>query len=1523
MHSKITYRQQFTRCGKQRCRKCKEGEGHGPYWYAYWSEKGRTVSKYVGSRLPADVASARQASTEAVEQTTHIARASTATSPTLRVYLLGQFRVERKSKNEWKIVDNRIWQRRRARALLGCLLSSPGRRLGREQVMEQLWPDLDIDIAANRLNGAVHELRQILEPDLVRPAASRMLRLERDILELADSTQIWVDVEVFENLLKEAQSVNKDTHPEQAERLLEEAASLYGGSYLLEELYSEWAAHRRDALQRRWVGLLLDLAHLRAQQGNIVSAIETLDRLRVAEPTNETALQRLMVLLTQLDRRGEALQLYRQHVTMLRREYESEPLPETHNLYEALRKGILPASHVVKPQIKAQKGQKVHTIPSTEPLPIVTRELPFVRPVFQLGRQNRSPLVGRDGERDVMRQAMLTIEAIATSASKRAENATQESTQRVPPPPASSTGPRQPHFLLLTGEPGIGKTRLSEELSIEANTRGWAVAWSRAYEQEGNIPYHPWIELLRTLLQGVSIIPDTRNGSSPSAEMAPSHYVQSSLNFQLERLSTLLPELLPHMLASSTRASIPYEQERLHLWEATLGLLSNLSKTHPLLLVLDDLHWTDDSSLELLTYLTHHLQDQRVLLVGTCRDSELAPTHKLRTLIADLRREQAIITLPVQPLTQSQIGTLVSHLPKDIVQHIQIQASGNPFFAEELARYVGTTTQSEDLSASPTTQAKRETDTRAHTLLPAPLHAQSKAGHDLFARNSLPEAVAALLERRLSRLNGECQTLLGKAAVLGGSFELGQLLPMVPEHQEDTILDLLEEALQEGLLTEEGTGTHITYHFWHPLIVSHLYKRLSAARRAQLHRRAADAIRETHISSAQEKVAAAIFYHLSRGGDTTHIAYYAELAGNQAYLLAAYFEAQYYYMQAALAIAGAVVSDGATSEVTIERINSRLLAHPPLPSHDRLRLCRLLEFTAECSMVLGNFEDARSLYECILVLRTSSIFQQQVISSTTEGEIEHQQEAQIQALLWREIGATWVATGGYDHAYECNKRGKEVLHKAGITTGAAWAYLHLHYGSILRYEGNYQEALRYTQEALEVLEQVVYRPPLEHMENASPRSGLNQGLTVSSFSATNHPSGQSNRDLQKLYTRTERALFGDPMHLGFAYEHLGIIAASLGQVSDGLTHLHAALILYEQQEAFTEVVRVSGNLGAVYIMKGEHSSARTFLHRSLDLAERIGDLPNLGFIAANLGDVAYRSGELLEAEGWFMRSLTLTERVNDREHMSWCNVILANIQQDLGKLREATASLHRAISVGRAIKSSRCIRFALVSLGDFRILEAIIACKLQSPEKEDSVSRSATRLPSLPDGQQSGKEDRYLQVASCQRLLLRAKSTLQRAISQEEVETETIIDCKLLLATVSFLQDDLATARRMALQTLQEAQEQETLRVIGRAQRLLGRILAAQGHYEEGDSCFEQALQIFREQELRLDYARTLHSYGITFVQRSLSHPKKVQTSAIYQRGINYLQEARNIFTTSHAAIDLTWVENALASYEYHALEVQ
>ena len=354
--------------------------------------------------------------------------------------------------------------------------------------------------------------------------------------------------------------------------------------------------------------------------------------------------------------------------------------------------------------------------------------------------------------------------------------------------------------------------------------------------------------------------------------------------------------------------------------------------------MLDDLQWADSSSCELLAYLVRQLRGQPVMIVGTCREIELPANHPLRPVLVDLQREQAVETLTIQRLTDEQIRALVSHMPEPVVHYIQTSAAGNPFFAEELARGVG---------------ASHFAPSQPAALGAATTHETAGTPGDLHLPTTLPDTISAVLDLRLGRISSACQRLLVRAAVLGGSFEINTILAMEaggPDADEDIILDLLEEALQAGMLTEEGSGTRITYYFWHPLLVSHLYDGLSAGRRASLHRRAADALIRLYSDRAQEQ-AAAIAYHLVRGGaESATIAHYAELAGDCAYALSAYPEAVRHY------------------RLAIENI-STLPATANADKH--LHLVNLLERLGECTQVLGNDAEARGYLERALEARSS------------------------------------------------------------------------------------------------------------------------------------------------------------------------------------------------------------------------------------------------------------------------------------------------------------------------------------------------------------------------------------------------------------------------------------------------------------------------------------------------------------------------------------------------------------------------
>ncbi|MBV9231158.1 MAG: tetratricopeptide repeat protein, partial [Chloroflexi bacterium] len=556
---------------------------------------------------------------------------------------------------------------------------------------------------------------------------------------------------------------------------------------------------------------------------------------------------------------------------------------------------------------------------------------------------------------------------------------------------------------------------------------------------------------------------------------------------------------------------------------------------------------------------------------------------------------------------------------------------------------------------------------------------------------------------------------------------------------------------------------------------------------------------------------------------------------------------------------------------------SHLQIQDPASPDRPARTCRILERIAECCIILGDIDEGRQLYEYILTLRASAPFQHYQATSINDPVLLQRLEAQTQALLWREISNAWAATSAYKEAYASYQQGKTVMQQAGVTSGAAWACLHLHYGALLRVDGNYEEARRYLQEALSMLEACVQDHPeyipLTNQSKMSP-------------------------------TRIERALRGDPLDIGYAHERLGIVAAGQGELHNALEHLHTTLEIYEQNELITEMARVCGNLGAAYALKGEHDEARAYMRRALELAERGGELPTMGFVSFNLGDIALRSGELQEAEVWFKQSLAIAERVNDRESVSWANVSLATVQKDLGHLDEALQSILRGIITAREIQNARSLRLALVKLADIHIAQAINT-NIQIP----------TLRSTMGPIKQTSKDQR-------QHWLRRARIALHHATNtMAEVDVELVIDGQLLLATIQLLLNDIEEAYKIAYQALQNVLSQEMTQLSSHAYLLLGRIQDARGEHVQAEQYYHQALNIYQQYGFHLGYARALHYYGEYLVQQATSHSRTTATTILpvqdkrYQEGLNKLQEAQRFFEQSQAALDLALTRQELSRF--------
>jgi len=847
----------------------------------------------------------------------------------------------------------------------------------------------------------------------------------------------------------------------------------------------------------------------------------------------------------------------------------------------------------------------LQTSPSIAANPTV-RKTARTKQDLQIGRSNQSPLVGREHELRLLQQVLTSAERSLPASSRGQKNAARSAVQ------ALETS--HPQCIVLMGEGGIGKTRLAEEAAREAQRRGWAVIWSYTYAQESGIPYRLWAEALRRIsIQGL--------WQEQDLHRHPHIY---------EPLNALLPEIDERMNWKNAKVErdapgfYGYAEQAL-LWEAVCELLTTISTRTPLMIVLDDMQWADTSSSELSGYLARRLQDHPIVLLMTCRENELISNQTLRSLLAHMQREHVVESLHLKPLTDAQVGELVGHLPQHMVHHIQTQAAGNPFFAEELAHSFSSNGDRSMESGEAMQQSSPEV---------------------------IPGTVTAALHQRLNKLSKACQQLLSNAAVLGGPF--GYRLLSIMEAgdtaaDEDALFDLLEEALRSGVLIEEGTGAHITYHLWHPLLAGFLNNQLSSTRRARLHRRAADALQQVYATNEGAQ-AASITRHLVEGGaGEAQIVHYATLAGNHAYLLSAYPEAEQHY------------------RLAVEQVE-KLHAIQPYGEQERLRLAFMLERMAECARIQGNFKEARHLFERVLNVRAQI--------RTFDSAEAAQQEAQIQALLYSEIGWTWRFTGETERTRHCYERAEQVLRDAGILGGSAWARLRFQQGSIYWQHGNYEEALRVVWEALHLFEDSIAAVS----KNISPDPAT--------------------------LTRIRLTLLGDPVDLGRTYALLGALTNAVGRRSEALEHLNMALAMYERYDRQREIAHASNNIGYLHLKKAEYTLAKAFLQRAFSLAERIGDIPLMSVVFHNLGDLSAASDDVQEAESYYTKGLQLAEQVEDREYISLWNCDLAGVYLAQGRLVDAQICVAKALKAARAIRNTPCLGLALVALGNVRIAQA-------------------------------------------------------------------------------------------------------------------------------------------------------------------------------------------------------------------------
>ncbi|MGO9607676.1 MAG: AAA family ATPase [Candidatus Binataceae bacterium] len=414
-------------------------------------------------------------------------------------------------------------------------------------------------------------------------------------------------------------------------------------------------------------------------------------------------------------------------------------------------------------------------------------------------------------------------------------------------------------IIVLGGGPGVGKTRLAIESARQAANEGALVLFGRCYDDEEPHPYSPFVEMVEMALRqtgdGEGFRRALGENAAELAQMAP-------------RLRQIFPDIPAPM-------ELPPEQARRFLFEGVCSFVERAAQGQPVFLVLDDLQWGDDATLALLLHLARRIAALRVMLVATYRDAEADRTPAFTRTLEELIRG-GIRPIRLQGLPQLAVGSMIRALspmepPPQLIEAIYQETGGNPFFVEELFKYLQEEGKISEATGS--------------------LGAEVRIGEV-----DVPENIRLVVGRRLDRLTGPTQQALAAAAAIGRSFSFG-LLESIAQNAEDVLFNAIEEALKSGLIVSSRDDAEESFNFSHELVRQSVLSRLATPRRRRLHLRVAEAIEKMSAQMLDDR-AAEIAHHLVQAGpeaESSKTAHYLMIAGKSALAAAAYEDALHHF----------------------------------------------------------------------------------------------------------------------------------------------------------------------------------------------------------------------------------------------------------------------------------------------------------------------------------------------------------------------------------------------------------------------------------------------------------------------------------------------------------------------------------------------------------------------------------------------------------------------------------------------------
>ncbi len=745
--------------------------------------------------------------------------------------------------------------------------------------------------------------------------------------------------------------------------------------------------------------------------------------------------------------------------------------------------------------------------------------------------------------------------------------------------------------MFLHGEAGIGKTRLARELGVHARSQGMKVLSGRCpalFRMDGVPPYVLWEEVIKDYLEACT----------------PEQLFRVIGSYPIE-VSRLVPELKQKLRTFPQSFPLSPENSRDRLFEAVSQFITNISKEAPLLVILDDLQWTDKSSLLMLHYLARGIYKESLLLLGAYRETYIDEEHPLSPVLTELNRERLLQSVPLKRLSFDDISEMIKRIleqddvPMEFLELVYKKTRGNPFFVEEVIRSL----KEDDII----------------------YRKEDRWSIKEISKIRFPKTIKSVIKKRISRLDDECQNLLTFASFVGKDFSF-ETLKGVIDIEEDKLLELVDKLLKTGFFKHRVIRGEDVFSFADIIVRDVVHEEVGLLRRKKLHGTVGLSLEKVYAKKIDEHLGELALHFLESGEKEKALDYFLK-AGEKAANIYANSEAASYF-QSALEL--------------LEEKEGGLVERVPVLE----RLGDVKRLVGELDACMRYWGDAllqwKQLHEKEKVSRLHRKMANvlwDVIGESKKAKAHHEKALKILeaepvsvelASLYEDIAHMYYRTGDVTEALSWAEKALELAKSLNASEVIASSYASL--GTILSFTGDMKKGCKCLEEGLkkaldnghmETALRIYNNLPgaLSAEENERRLELFEKGFELAK--KVGHISYQSwlgtgladmlsdMGNMNKAVLLLEESLeldrkAGNLTHLSASLGQLGYTYQELGEWDKTEQYYNEALSISQKQKEFQATAGVQIGIGTLYFDKGEYVKAREHLEKGIEIIEKAG-----------------------------------------------------------------------------------------------------------------------------------------------------------------------------------------------------------------------------------------------------------------------------------------------------------------------------